>query len=115
METDYRKLCKELFGTDDEEQLRHIAEAFRKKNARNAGRKKKFSEEDVKRAAGSWCWPAEDRGGIWNLPPGRRKISVESAGKGEYHTTDVYVSPTSLHGDRCGFPEPEDQHSEQDG
>ena len=51
METDYRKLCKELFGTDDEEQLRHIAEAVRKKNARNAGRKKKFTEEDVKRMA----------------------------------------------------------------
>ena len=51
METDYRKLCKELFGTDDEEQLRHIAEAYRKKNARNAGRKKKFTEEEVKRMA----------------------------------------------------------------
>lgn len=41
--TDYRKLCIELFGTDDEEQLRMIA----KKNNRNAGRKQKFTEQDV--------------------------------------------------------------------
>jgi hypothetical protein len=26
METDYRKLCLDLFGTDDKEQLRKIAE-----------------------------------------------------------------------------------------
>ena len=49
MGTDYRKLCMELFGTDDKEKLRHIAETFRKKNARNAGRKKRFTEADVKR------------------------------------------------------------------
>jgi len=41
MATDYRKLCLELFGTDDVDELRKIAG---KQNARNAGRKKKFSD-----------------------------------------------------------------------
>ena len=45
MNTDYRKLCLELFGTDDVEQLRAIA--GKTKNARHAGRKRKFSESDV--------------------------------------------------------------------
>ena len=48
---DYRKLCMELFGTDDVENLRRIAEEYRKKNARNAGRKKKYTEKDVERMA----------------------------------------------------------------
>ena len=45
METDYRKLCVELFGTDDVNKLRALAA----KNSRNAGRKKKYSEGDVAR------------------------------------------------------------------
>lgn len=44
---DYRQLCRELFGTDDVAQLKKIAEAARKKNSRNAGRKKKFTEQDI--------------------------------------------------------------------
>lgn len=38
---DYRKLCVELFGTDDEAALRKIAAEYEKKNTRNAGRKQK--------------------------------------------------------------------------
>ena len=49
MGADYKKLCEELFGTDDVEKLRHIAEEYKKKNARNAGRKKRFSEDDIER------------------------------------------------------------------
>ena len=49
METDYKKLCAELFGTDDVEKLRHIAEEYKKKNTRNAGRKKKYTAEEIKR------------------------------------------------------------------
>lgn len=51
MGTDYRKLCLELFGTDDVEKLRQIAEQTKKKNTRNAGRKRKYSEEDIERMA----------------------------------------------------------------
>ena len=47
MATDYRKLCVELFGTDDVEQLRDIADKAARKNPRGAGRKKRFSEEEV--------------------------------------------------------------------
>lgn len=47
MEIDYRALCLELFGTDDAEKLREIAETFKRKNSRNAGRKKKFTEADM--------------------------------------------------------------------
>ncbi len=49
MGSDYRKLCTELFGTDDVEKLKHIAEEFKKKNVRNAGRKKRFTEQDIER------------------------------------------------------------------
>ena len=49
MGMDYRKLCMELFGTDDVKELRRIAEENNKKNARNAGRKKKFGEKDIER------------------------------------------------------------------
>lgn len=45
--TDYRALCQELFGTDDPEQLRRLAAAQTKKNARNAGRKKALSPADI--------------------------------------------------------------------
>lgn len=45
--TDYRKLCLEIFGTDDEDELRKIAEQMSKKNTRSAGRKRKFTEQQV--------------------------------------------------------------------
>ncbi len=44
---DYRKLCVELFGTDDEAALRKIAAEYEKKNTRNAGRKRKIADEDI--------------------------------------------------------------------
>ena len=48
METDYRKLCLDLFGTDDKEQLRKIAENVNRRNPRNAGRKKRFSASEIR-------------------------------------------------------------------
>ncbi len=47
MNTDYRALCIELFGTDDVAELRMIAQEGQTKNPRNAGRKRKFSEEEI--------------------------------------------------------------------
>lgn len=44
---DYHKLCLDLFGTDDINELARIAQACREKNPRRAGRKKKFTPEDV--------------------------------------------------------------------
>ena len=44
---DYRKLCLDLFGTDDVNELTRIARTYKEKNPRNAGRKKKFTVEDV--------------------------------------------------------------------
>ena len=49
---DYRKLCVELFGTDDEATLRKIAAEYRKKNTRNAGRKRKIADEDIHKMRG---------------------------------------------------------------
>lgn len=51
MSTDYKKLCFELFGTDDVDELRSLALKLqqRKGNPRNAGRKRLFSAGDVKR------------------------------------------------------------------
>ena len=46
---DYRKLCVGLFGTDDEAALRKIAAEYEKKNTRNAGRKRKASDEDIRK------------------------------------------------------------------
>lgn len=46
---DYRKLCVELFGTDDEAALRKIAAEYEKKNTRNAGRKRKASDEEIRK------------------------------------------------------------------
>lgn len=46
--TDYRTLCIELFGTDDVNELKRLSEIINKGNARNAGRKRKFTEEDVR-------------------------------------------------------------------
>ena len=48
MNTDYRALCIELFGTDDVAKLQMIAQEVKKKNPRNAGRKRKFSEEEIR-------------------------------------------------------------------
>lgn len=45
MATDYRKLCLELFGTDNEEKLREIA--AKKVAVIKSGRKKKFSSKDI--------------------------------------------------------------------
>lgn len=42
--TDYRQLCIDLFGTDDEGEIRRIVG---QKNVRNAGRKKKFTQQDI--------------------------------------------------------------------
>ena len=44
---DYHKLCLDLFGTDDVNELERIARIYREKNPRKAGRKKKFTAEDV--------------------------------------------------------------------
>lgn len=44
---DYKMLCQELFGTTDVNELRKIAAQINQKNPRQAGRKKKFSEEDI--------------------------------------------------------------------
>ena len=48
MNVDYRELCVELFGTDDVNQLKEIARSLQEKNPRGAGRKKKFTPEDVR-------------------------------------------------------------------
>lgn len=45
MEINYRKLCVELFGTDDVEKLKKIAQ--KAKDNRNAGRKQKFTEKEI--------------------------------------------------------------------
>ena len=47
MEMDYRKLCIELFGTDDNFELKNIAQEVNNRNPRNAGRKKLLSENDI--------------------------------------------------------------------
>ncbi len=45
MDTDYKKVCFELFGTDDVEELKKIANKLN--NNRNAGRKRKFTKNEV--------------------------------------------------------------------
>ncbi len=45
--TDYRQLCKELFGTDDEKELKAIA--VKVNYNRGAGRKKKLNADDEKK------------------------------------------------------------------
>ena len=52
MNVDYRELCVELFGTDDVDQLKEIARSLQEKNPRGAGRKKKFTPEDVQKITG---------------------------------------------------------------
>lgn len=48
MNTDYRELCVELFGTDDVNELKMLASNLKNKNPRNAGRKKKFTQDDIR-------------------------------------------------------------------
>lgn len=45
MNTDYRKLCIEIFGTDDVKKLKDIA--LKAKDTRNAGRKCKFTPKEI--------------------------------------------------------------------
>ncbi len=45
MNTDYKKVCFELFGTDDVEELKKIANKLN--DNRNAGRKQKFTPRDI--------------------------------------------------------------------
>lgn len=49
MDTDYRELCLDLFGTDNVEELKALAARIKAKNPRNAGRKKKFTQEDIQK------------------------------------------------------------------
>ena len=44
---DYRKICLQIFGTDDVNRLKQIAQKAQGDN-RNAGRKKKFNEKDIR-------------------------------------------------------------------
>lgn len=44
MAVDYRKLCVEIFSTDDENEIRRIASAVTKYEP---GRKKKFTDNDI--------------------------------------------------------------------
>ena len=44
---DYKALCRELFGTTDVSELKKIATQVNQKNPRQAGRKKKFTNEDI--------------------------------------------------------------------
>ena len=48
MKMDYRQLCRDLFGTDDVQELKKLAERVNRKNPRGAGRKRKFSGDDAK-------------------------------------------------------------------
>ena len=44
---DYKEICRELFGTADVNELKRIAAQVNQKNPRQAGRKKKFADEDI--------------------------------------------------------------------
>lgn len=46
-ETDYKALCKELFGTTEETKIRELAAKWKKKQTRNAGRKRALSIDDM--------------------------------------------------------------------
>ena len=46
-DVDYKELCLEMFGTTDINELKGIAAQINQKNPRRAGRKKKFTDEDV--------------------------------------------------------------------
>ena len=55
MDIDYKRLCQDYFGTTDIEQLKKIADQIHQENPRNAGRKAKFSAEDVERMQEMLC------------------------------------------------------------
>lgn len=44
---DYKKLCQELFGTSNVNELKKIAMQVNQKNPQRAGRKKKFTDKDI--------------------------------------------------------------------
>ncbi|MDO5331339.1 MAG: helix-turn-helix domain-containing protein [Bacillota bacterium] len=44
---DYQQICLELFGTDDYEKLKKISQKVNKNNARGAGRKKSFTDNEI--------------------------------------------------------------------
>lgn len=48
--TDYRRLCIDIFGTDDEMKIKKVVKSFKEKNGRNAGRKKILSGNDLAKA-----------------------------------------------------------------
>ena len=75
MAVDYRKVCLDLFGTDDVEELTKIARTLKIKNSRNAGRKKKFTSEDVETIRGLIEDGMTVKEAVPNLPAGNRKIS----------------------------------------
>lgn len=45
--TDYKALCKDLFGTTDVKELERIAAEVKQRNPRNAGRKQVFNKADI--------------------------------------------------------------------
>ena len=45
---DYRALCVELFGTDEEEELRKIAKKLNQGKDNHAGRKRMFTDKDIR-------------------------------------------------------------------
>ncbi len=47
MSVNYKKLCEELFGTTDVDELKAISDSVKVKNNRGAGRKRKFSDEQI--------------------------------------------------------------------
>lgn len=47
MEVDYRQLYRECFGTDDEGELRKLAEELKQNRTLKVGRKPKFSDADI--------------------------------------------------------------------
>ena len=49
MAVDYKQLCQEYFGTTDVDKLREIADQLHRNNPRNAGRKPKFSADDIEK------------------------------------------------------------------
>ena len=49
MAVDYKQLCQDLFGTADADELREIADKLHRENPRNAGRKPRFSADDIKK------------------------------------------------------------------
>lgn len=51
-QTDYRALCVEIFGTDEEAEIRKLAAEWKKRSRYNAGRKRALSVRDVEEIQG---------------------------------------------------------------